>query len=120
MKMNCRAGMKVIYLRQAQNPQSGRQITIYIVKYDPQFDKSQFAGDFGLDISLEHSQAFWLVMCRKIEEYLDSYGIESNGLADGDYKLGKYISLRNEAFVRNSKGQGIYPPNSYGWNPLKH
>jgi hypothetical protein len=28
--------------------------------------------------------------------------------------------LRNEAFVRNNKGEGIYPPNSSGWNPLKH
>jgi hypothetical protein len=93
--MNCRAGMKVIYLKEVENPQPGREITIYIVKYDPVFEKSQFAGDFGLDISIEHSEEYWFLMCKKIEEYLNSYGIESNGLAEGDYRLGKYISLRN-------------------------
>lgn len=54
VKMNCRAGMKVAYLKES-TPQKGREITIYIVKYDPKFAKSQFAGDFGFDISIEHS-----------------------------------------------------------------
>jgi len=51
---------------------------------------------------------------------LNSYKIESNGLAEGDYRLGKYISFRNEAFIHNSNGESIYPPNSAGWNPLRY
>ena len=120
IKMNCRAGLKVNYIKEAQNPQPGREITIYLIKYDPVFEKSQFAGDFGLDIAVEHSEDYWLVLCKKIEEILDSYDIESNGLADGDFKLGKYISLRNEPYIKNEKGEGIYPPNESGWNPLSH
>lgn len=73
-----------------------------------------------MDIAVEHSEDYWLALCKKIEEILDSYDIESNGLADGDFKLGKYISLRNEAYIKNEKGEGIYPPNESGWNPLRH
>ena len=120
IKMNCRAGLKVNYIKEAQNPQPGREITIYLIKYDPIFEKSQFAGDFGLDIAVEHSEEYWLTMCKKIEEILNSYDIEPNGLADGDFKLGKYISLRNEAYVKNEKGEGTYPPNDSGWNPLNY
>ncbi len=43
VKMNCRSGMKVAYLKES-TPQKGREITIYIVKYDEKFNKSQFAG----------------------------------------------------------------------------
>ena len=118
LKMECRSGMKTIYLKEAQNPVTGREITIYLIKYDPQFEQSQFAGDFGLSIAVEHSEDYWLLMCRKIEAYLASYGIESNGLAEGDHPLGKYLSFRNEAFVRTPRGDSIYPPDSYGWNPL--
>ena len=43
-------------------------------------------------------------MTKKIEDILAQYDIQSNGLADGDLKLGKYVSYRNEAFVKNDKG----------------
>lgn len=48
--MDCRSGMKVIYLKEA-SPEPGREITIYILKYDDKFQKSQFADDFGLSIA---------------------------------------------------------------------
>ena len=51
---------------------------------------------------------------------LSSYGIKSNGLAEGDLKIGKYVSLRNEAFVMSENGNYIYPPNDVGWNSLSH
>jgi hypothetical protein len=41
-------------------------------------------------------------------------------LALGDYKIGKYVSLRNEAFVIGKKGEYIYPPNEFGWNASNH
>ena len=56
-------------------------------------------------------------MCKSIEQILKGYGVESNGLAEGDYPLGRYVSFRNEAFVRTANGESIYPPNNVGWNP---
>lgn len=50
--MKCRAGMKTIYLKEAENPQKGREITLYLIKYDQLFKGSGFAGDFGLDIDI--------------------------------------------------------------------
>ena len=95
IKMKCRAGMKVIYLREAVNPQLGREITIYIVKYSKQFDRSSFAGDYEVSIADEHSEDFWKEMVIEIEHALWVHGIKSNGLAPGDLKIGNYVSLRN-------------------------
>ena len=81
IQMKCRAGMKVNYLKESQSPQPGREITIYLVKYDPQLKKSEFAGDFGLDIDIEHSEDYWYELCSRAEHILKSYGVESNGLA---------------------------------------
>ena len=50
--MKCRAGIKTIYLKESQNPQAGREITLYLIKYDAKFKGSAFAGDFGLDIAV--------------------------------------------------------------------
>jgi hypothetical protein len=82
--------------------------------------ESAFAGEFGLDIDIEHSEDYWFEMCTQVERVLLNYGVESNGCAEGDYPLGKYVSLRNEAFVRDHSGNSIYPPNKEGWNPLRH
>lgn len=51
---------------------------------------------------------------------LESHNIESNGLAAGDLKIGKYISLRNEAFIKGKSSEHIYPPNQHGWNAAEH
>lgn len=51
---------------------------------------------------------------------LESHGIESNGLAPGDLKVGKYVSLRNEAYIKGKDNEHIYPPNEYGWNAAEH
>jgi hypothetical protein len=56
IKMECRAGMKTIYLKESEHPQIGREITIYLIKYDTQFKESGFAGDFGLSLAVEHSE----------------------------------------------------------------
>ena len=110
--------MKVVYLKQAVNPQVGREITIYIVKYSKQFDKSSFAGDYQVSIADEHSEDFWKEMVIEIEHALWVHEIKPNGLANGDLRIGQYVSLRNEAFVLNEEdGNYMYPPNFKGWNP---
>jgi hypothetical protein len=90
------------------------------VKIDPKFKLSSFASDFGVSLADEHSEEFWINFVGEIEVLLDENGIEPNGLANGDYRIGKYVSLRNEAFVLNNTGNYIYPPNERGWNPLQH
>ena len=68
--MKCRGGIKTIYLREANSPQMGREITIYIVKIPEEFEESSFAADFGVGIADEHSGDFWIAMALKIEQIL--------------------------------------------------
>lgn len=51
LKMKCTSGLKVIYLPEISQPQKGREITVYILKYADCYSRSQFAGDFGLSIA---------------------------------------------------------------------
>jgi len=46
-------------------------------------------------MAVEHSEDYWFHLCQKVEECLVNNEITSNGLAEGDYRLGKYISFRN-------------------------
>jgi hypothetical protein len=84
-------------------------------------------ADAHLDKAMEHSAAFWRDFVADVEQQcvlynnhaphtfhltlvfaflffnpharLASAGVQSNGCADGDFSLGLYTSLRNEAFV---------------------
>ncbi len=40
-------------------------------------------------------------MFYKIEEAMTKNNIVSHGVAEGDLKLGRYVSLRNESYVRS-------------------
>lgn len=118
----CRSGMKVIYLKETRNSAKGREITIYIYKYDIRYENSEIAKDFKLSYSLEHSQDYWLNFYLLIEDTLDLNKIKNNGLANGDKSLGgKFVSLRNEAYIINELTQEfVYPPDSAGWNASNH
>lgn len=115
----CRTGMKVIYLNENENIKKGREITIYILKYDNLYDNSLIRKDFNFDFCDEHSEDFWLEIFNKIEKELKENFILSNNLAIGDLKLGNYISLRNEGYIK-VKGEYQYPPDNYGWNAARH
>jgi hypothetical protein len=52
LKMKCRAGIKTIYLKESEHSQQGREITLYLIKYDAKYKGSAFAGDFGLNIDI--------------------------------------------------------------------
>ena len=68
-------------------------------------DKFKFYYDLLIDIEKQLSEA-------KIRQTV------INGAADGDLWLGKYASLRNEAFCKENNLY-VYPPNYRGWNSLK-
>ena len=125
LEMRCRSGMKVSYLKENQTTAKGREITIYIFKYIPEYSqKSEIAKDYLLNYADEHSEDFWFKFFQKIEESLSIEKIRSNGLAKGDKKLGNYVSIRNEAYIKIKNKDNLdideYPPDSCGWNASGH
>ena len=97
--------MKSLYLKENTLIEKGREITIYIYKYDERYKH----GFIGCDLSLadENSEAFWLDLIKTIEKALEANKIQSNGCAEGDLKLGKYISIRNESYIVDKKGNEL-------------
>lgn len=113
----CRSGMKVVYLKENHLSAKGREITIYILKYDNKFKDSLIANEYSITKADEHSEDFWTDLIEEIEISLFNNNIKSNGLALGDYPIGNYTSIRNEAFVYDKKSKEfIYPPDNTGWN----
>lgn len=137
----CDFGMKAVAAEALANwpeRQRGRELTVYIFQYCPVYeDGGPMMGicnpgtehRFWLGPEFQREPAFWTTFVAEAEQVLQEAGIESHGgVADGDVPLGRYASLRNEAFVlghevREDGGQGaetfIYPPNSAGWNAAR-
>lgn len=135
IRKRCLSGMKI----QTQdsewpNRQNGREITIYIYRYSPAYD-AHF--DAQLNTSLEQDRKFWLDLVGEAEDLLSRAAVRSKGTAKGDLALGRYTSIRNEAFVKPLQhwnvpitwtgmdagvafeDQWIYP-NDAGWNAAQH
>lgn len=107
----CWEGCKVSYVTEG-DIEKGREITIYIFKYDKEID---------IGIHKERSQNFWYDFFICAEHILKRNCIRSNGCAEGDLPLGEYISIRNEAFILDPiKDVYVYPPNKEGWNHCNH
>lgn len=94
VESRCRGCMKVSYLKESQTPR-GREITIYIFKFEEEYEESQLAIEYGLSLAEEHSEDFWVSMFYRIEAAMAENNIKANGLAYGDLGLGSYVSLRN-------------------------
>eukprot|EP00467_Chlorarachnion_reptans_P024437 CAMPEP_0114492906 /NCGR_PEP_ID=MMETSP0109-20121206/3818_1 /TAXON_ID=29199 /ORGANISM="Chlorarachnion reptans, Strain CCCM449" /LENGTH=328 /DNA_ID=CAMNT_0001669807 /DNA_START=45 /DNA_END=1031 /DNA_ORIENTATION=+ len=104
--------------------QNGREITLYMFKHSDTYDR----GSGGLDMSnmserktvggpmadlapenelhkywlsadYERSGSFWRALVVEAERRLRFYGVRYAGCANGDLPLGRYTSIRNEAFV---------------------
>ena len=96
-----------------------REITIYIYKYSEKFKDLNVAKE--LDRKLEHDEDYWINLYKQIDKELVINNIKTNGPADGEYSLGKYVSLRNESFVYDNQSEMyIYPPDNYGFNAVRH
>lgn len=139
----CDFGMKAVSgdaLASWPRRQHGRELTIYIFQhcwdYDgggPMMDccKPGTEHRFWLGPEFQRSPSFWSSFVAEAERVLLDAGIENHGgTAIGDVALGRYASLRNEAFVlrreqtnqhrRNGAMTFIYPPNEAGWNAAGH
>lgn len=123
----CRSSMKAISPLQTGWPDAmhGREVTVYIFKFHPAYGKGlpirKDDGHFGrirIDRSDEHDDSFWSHFIVSAEAALDSAGVSPGRCANGDLAIGKFASLRNEAFVVD-RGELKYPPNQLGWNAAK-
>lgn len=125
-------GMKVTYAPEQQwsEKQRGREFTVYVYKYVPEYGKGPDPSRPEWELGKRHE-----VHCRDWEEFivraemaLLRNEIGCRGCADGDLHLGRYASLRNEAYILVTKagdsGREVIthemPPNSRGWNAAGH
>lgn len=130
MKFQLHTGMKAYYApKETWRPgQRGREITVYLYTHHsiygtgPQPELAELGPEH--ELSSERVSEFVL----RAEELLAKHKIRPRGCAAGDLKLGRYSSLRNEAFV--AKKQEVspskfttvfeYPSNQAGWNAQGH
>lgn len=140
IEMKCEIGMKATYLDATawSESQRGREVTVYVYKwhhsyqgYGQGFLNGDHDHDFYMDQSLSeiYSCPFWFNFIRTAEKRLALAKVRWRGVADGDLGLPGcvYTSLRNEAFVDDSRPQHgttvvnkVYPPNKSGWNAAGH
>lgn len=134
MDRACDFGMKAVAgeaLETWPERQRGRELTVYIFQHcsayaggGPMMEHCPAGTEhrFWLGPEYESDATTWASFVQEAEELLSSQGIESNGgVADGDLPLGRYASIRNEAFVYgNPEFLYIYPPNEAGWNAAGH
>ena len=114
--------------------QAGREVTLYIYTYDKRLNNNEEEIDIDDENGNtkkvkyiyrkeeEKSFKFYYDLLIDIENKLSKNKIKKtieNGAANGDLWIGKYSSLRNEAYYKSKRGGYIYPPNDKGWNSLK-
>lgn len=141
MSHGCDFGMKAVAgeaLSSWPQCQRGRELTVYIFQHShayadggPMMEVCSAGTEhrFWLGPEFQHRPEFWQEFVIQAEHSLAVAGIDNHGgIADGDLALGKYASLRNEAFVITGEERHgstalpifSYPPNDYGWNAAGH
>ncbi|CAL1161447.1 unnamed protein product [Cladocopium goreaui] len=129
LKEACDFGMKAVAGEAFDSwppEQRGREITVYIFQNHTAYNGGgPMMGycpgnehNFWLGPEFERQADFWAKFVEEAERLLSAANIQSRGVATGDLKLGRYASLRNEAFIfEPATGLYIYPPNKCGWQP---
>ena len=112
----------------------GREITIYIYTYNEKLNEEP--EEFEVEDEKGNKKNVKFIFTKKDEKNFNFYynllidiekGLKNanirqrieNGVAAGDLWLGKYVSLRNEAYWKNEEDDYIYPPDEKGWNSIK-
>ena len=112
----------------------GREITIYIYTYNEKLNEEP--EEFEVEDEKGNKKNVKFIFTKKDEKNFNFYynllidiekGLKNanirqrieNGVAAGDLWLGKYVSLRNEAYWKNVEDDYIYPPDEKGWNSIK-
>ena len=92
--------MKAYNINLCTEMQAGREITLYIYTFDERLNEETYE----IDDKDENGE---------IKKTI------KDGCAYGDLWIGKYSSLRNEAYCKGENGGLVYPPNEKGWNSTK-
>ena len=123
--------MKAYNINLCTEMQRGREITLYIYTFDERLNENPYELDsqdengnlknikYIFEKKEEKNFKFYYDLLIDIEKQLDLENIRQtikDGCADGDLWIGKYASLRNEAYCKSINGGFIYPPNENGWN----
>lgn len=126
--------MKAYNIKLCHEMQKGREITLYIYTFDERYNEEPVEIEikdennnptkikYIFTKKEEKNFKFYYDLIIDIEKQLFAQKIEKtveNGCAEGDLWIGKYTSLRNEAFCKGENGGFIYPPNDKGWNAYK-
>ena len=126
--------MKAYNINLCEEMQKGREVTLYIYTFDERLNREIFEMEnkdengnikkirYAFSKKEEKKFKFYYDLLIDIENQLGLEKIEQtvkNGCAEGDLWLGKYTSLRNEAYCQSKMGGLIYPPNDRGWNSNK-
>lgn len=134
LEKGCDFGMKAVAgeaLESWPEKQRGREITVYIFQHDqayegggPMVDLCSAGSEhhFWLGPEFERDSEFWFQFIDVAESALAAAGVRSRGVAAGDLPLGRYASIRNEAFVVEPDQGHLpgYPSNAAGWNAAGH
>lgn len=133
MHLNCNTTMKMKVADYGVNVWNekmfGREITVYIYRHKHFYNDHP---NFLFTHEFQKPRELWLDFIASAEKELAKNNIHSRGTADGDYSLGAYVSLRNEAYIplkpewkdivpteQTIKFVGktyCYPPNIAGYN----
>ncbi|KAJ4458527.1 hypothetical protein PAPYR_5724 [Paratrimastix pyriformis] len=146
IERKCEFSMKIQYGEWPPHMR-GREITVYIFSYHPLaervliYDPASRTERPVLSAADDRPGTFWRDFVSVAESRLARAKIRPAPLAQGDLPLGRYCSLRNEAFVRVGpewrppssgwagydqgaaelhKCQWVYPENNAGWNAARH
>ena len=126
--------MKAYNINLCTKMQAGREITLYIYTFDERLNSNPFEFDnkdengnvknikYIFNKNEEKKFKFYYDLLIDIEKKLSQENIKQtveNGCAYGDLWIGKFASLRNEAFCVGNNGEFIYPPNERGWNSAR-
>jgi hypothetical protein len=138
MEKNCLSTMKMIVPSYGTLTwpafMHGREITIYIYQHKRYYENLNWAHLPTRET--QQSREFWLSFLTEAERRLAQHNIRERPHPEGDKPLGRYASLRNEAYIifnnawdtiipkdrRVDFNNNIYcyPPNETGYNAAGH
>jgi hypothetical protein len=137
MEKKCQSAIKVVVPDWDKftwpNDMLGREITVYIYQHKKYYDDVE---EYAPTSDMQQSRSLWLSFIETAEARLAEHKIQPLPHPEGDYPLGTYSSLRNEAFILLkpewvdivgkpqralfNNGEYCYPPNVAGWNAAGH
>jgi hypothetical protein len=138
LEKKCQSTMKMIVadygVERWPEHMYGREITVYIYQHKKYYEKLEWLDE--PTSAMQQSREFWLDFAAEAESRLEQNAIKARPHPQGEKVLGKYVSLRNEAFVKvNDEWNAIltndnkvnfneqnycYPPNVAGYNAAGH